>query len=131
MTFKDVAVGALLVAGVALQLLAGLGLVTMRDTFARLHYVAPAGFGVVAIAAAILLEARRRVDHLVLGLGARSWQAHRKPQAPGQPSFLSDLPDRQEQTTSHGAGWSGRGDPVEPLGELGIRPAAPVLKAGA
>lgn len=56
MTFKDVAVGILLVAGVALQLLAGLGLLTMRGTFARLHYVAPAGFGVVAIAAAVLVE---------------------------------------------------------------------------
>jgi multisubunit Na+/H+ antiporter MnhG subunit len=56
MTFKDVVVAILLVLGVALQLLAGLGLVTMRDGFARLHYVAPGGFGVVAIAAAILVE---------------------------------------------------------------------------
>jgi monovalent cation/proton antiporter MnhG/PhaG subunit len=54
--FKDVVVGILLVAGVALQLLACLGLLTMRDTFARLHYVAPAGFGTVAIAAAVLVE---------------------------------------------------------------------------
>lgn len=56
MTFKDVVVAVLLILGVALQLLAGLGLVTMRDGFARLHYVAPGGFGVVAIAAAILVE---------------------------------------------------------------------------
>jgi monovalent cation/proton antiporter MnhG/PhaG subunit len=56
MTFKDVVVGILLVVGVGLQLLACLGLLTMRDTFARLHYVAPAGFGTVAIAAAVLVE---------------------------------------------------------------------------
>lgn len=56
MSVKDVCVGILLVAGVALQLLACLGLVTMRGTFARLHYVGPAGFGVAAIAAAVLVE---------------------------------------------------------------------------
>jgi len=55
-TFKEVVVAILLVLGVALQLLACLGLVVMRDSFARLHYLAPAGFGVVAIAAAILVE---------------------------------------------------------------------------
>jgi multisubunit Na+/H+ antiporter MnhG subunit len=56
MTFKDVVVAILLILGVALQVLAGLGLLTMRDSFARLHYVAPGGFGVAAIAAAILVE---------------------------------------------------------------------------
>jgi multisubunit Na+/H+ antiporter MnhG subunit len=54
--FKDVVVGILLVAGVALQLLACLGMLTMRDPFARLHYVAPAGFGTVTIAAAVVVE---------------------------------------------------------------------------
>lgn len=56
MTFRDVVVAVLLVAGVGLQVLACLGLLTMRDTFARLHYVAPAGFGAALIAAAILVE---------------------------------------------------------------------------
>jgi monovalent cation/proton antiporter MnhG/PhaG subunit len=56
MSFRDVVVAVLLVLGVGLQLLACLGLVAMRDSFARIHYVAPAGFGVVAIVAAILVE---------------------------------------------------------------------------
>jgi monovalent cation/proton antiporter MnhG/PhaG subunit len=55
-TFKALLVAALLVLGVGLQLLACLGLVAMRDSFARLHYVGAAGFGVAAIAAAILVE---------------------------------------------------------------------------
>jgi len=55
-TLREVVVAVLLVLGVALQLLACLGLIVMRDSFARLHYLAPAGFGVVAIAAAILVE---------------------------------------------------------------------------
>ena len=56
MTFREVVVAVLLVLGVALQLFACLGLIVMRDSFARLHYLAPSGFGVVAIAAAILVE---------------------------------------------------------------------------
>jgi len=55
-TLREVVVAVLLVLGVALQLLACLGLIVMRDSFARLHYLAPAGFGVVAIAGAILVE---------------------------------------------------------------------------
>jgi multisubunit Na+/H+ antiporter MnhG subunit len=55
-TFKDVVVAILLALGVGLQLLACLGLATMRDTFDRLHYLGPAGFGVAAIAAAIVVE---------------------------------------------------------------------------
>jgi monovalent cation/proton antiporter MnhG/PhaG subunit len=47
---------ALLALGVGLQLLACLGVVLMRDTFARLHYLGAATFGVVAIAAAIFVE---------------------------------------------------------------------------
>jgi multicomponent Na+:H+ antiporter subunit G len=53
---RDVVVAALLVLGVALQLLSCAGLLAMRSTFARLHYVAPAGFGVAAVAAAIFVE---------------------------------------------------------------------------
>ncbi|MGN6254797.1 MAG: cation:proton antiporter [Solirubrobacterales bacterium] len=47
---------ALLALGVGLQLLACLGLVVMRDTFARLHYLGAGSFGLVAIAAAIFVE---------------------------------------------------------------------------
>lgn len=47
---------ALLALGVGLQLLACLGLLLMRDTFARLHYLAAASFGVALVAAAIFVE---------------------------------------------------------------------------
>jgi monovalent cation/proton antiporter MnhG/PhaG subunit len=47
---------ALLALGVGLQALACLGLLVMRDTYARLHYLGAASFGVVAIAAAIFVE---------------------------------------------------------------------------
>ncbi|HET8565663.1 MAG TPA: monovalent cation/H(+) antiporter subunit G [Solirubrobacterales bacterium] len=47
---------ALLALGVGLQLLACLGLLAMRDTYARLHYLAASSFGVLAIAAAIFVE---------------------------------------------------------------------------
>lgn len=47
---------ALLALGVGLQLLACLGLLVMRDTFARLHYLGAGTFGVVVIAAAIFVE---------------------------------------------------------------------------
>jgi monovalent cation/proton antiporter MnhG/PhaG subunit len=52
----DVAVGILLVLGVGLQLLSVLGLLAMRDTYSRLHYVGPAGFGIACIAAAIFVQ---------------------------------------------------------------------------
>jgi monovalent cation/proton antiporter MnhG/PhaG subunit len=52
----DVGVGVLLVLGVGLQLLSVLGLLAMRDTYSRLHYVGPAGFGLVCIAGAIFVQ---------------------------------------------------------------------------
>jgi multisubunit Na+/H+ antiporter MnhG subunit len=55
-TLKDVVVVALLAIGVGLQLLAALGLIAMRDTLARIHYLGPAGFGLLSIALAILVE---------------------------------------------------------------------------
>jgi multisubunit Na+/H+ antiporter MnhG subunit len=55
-TLKAVLVAALLVVGVGLQLLAALGLFAVRGTLARIHYLGPAGFGVAAIALAILIE---------------------------------------------------------------------------
>jgi multisubunit Na+/H+ antiporter MnhG subunit len=53
---KEVLVAALLILGVALQLLSALGLIAMRETLARVHYLGPAGFGVAAIALAVLVE---------------------------------------------------------------------------
>jgi multisubunit Na+/H+ antiporter MnhG subunit len=53
---KNVVVTALLILGVGLQALSCLGMVAMRSTFDRLHYVAPAGFGLLAIAIAILID---------------------------------------------------------------------------
>jgi multicomponent Na+:H+ antiporter subunit G len=44
----------LLIAGVALELLAVLGIVTMRNAFDRLHYVGVAGFGALLVGVAIL-----------------------------------------------------------------------------
>ena len=46
----------LLIGGVALQLLAVLGLVVMRDVFDRLHYVALAGFGALLVGISILVQ---------------------------------------------------------------------------
>jgi multisubunit Na+/H+ antiporter MnhG subunit len=46
----------LLVAGVALELMAVLGMIVMRDVFDRLHYVGLAGYGAVLIAVAILVR---------------------------------------------------------------------------
>lgn len=47
---------ALLALGVGLQIVACLGIVLMRDTYARLHYLGAATFGLVAIVAAIFVE---------------------------------------------------------------------------
>jgi monovalent cation/proton antiporter MnhG/PhaG subunit len=56
MNLKDVAIPILLALGVALQILAAVGLLAMRDTFDRLHYVGLSSFGLMPIAAAILIE---------------------------------------------------------------------------
>jgi multisubunit Na+/H+ antiporter MnhG subunit len=50
---REVIAAALLAGGVALELVCCLGLIVMRSTLDRLHYVAPASFGVLLIAAAI------------------------------------------------------------------------------
>ena len=49
-------VGVLLFAGVGVELLCCLGVVTMRGAFDRLHYTSPASFGAVLVAAAILVH---------------------------------------------------------------------------
>jgi multisubunit Na+/H+ antiporter MnhG subunit len=46
----------LLFAGAALELLAVLGLVVMRDIYDRLHYVGLAGYGALAIGIAVLVR---------------------------------------------------------------------------
>jgi multicomponent Na+:H+ antiporter subunit G len=52
----QVVVTVLLVAGVALELLAVLGLVVMRNEFDRLHYVGVAGFGTLLVGISILVR---------------------------------------------------------------------------
>jgi monovalent cation/proton antiporter MnhG/PhaG subunit len=52
----NVVAGVLLAAGVALEMLAVLGVVSMRDVFDRLHYVGLAGFGALLVGVAILVR---------------------------------------------------------------------------
>jgi multisubunit Na+/H+ antiporter MnhG subunit len=56
MSFREPAATALLIAGVALELLSVLGVSVMRDPFDRLHYVGLAGFGALLIGASILVR---------------------------------------------------------------------------
>jgi multicomponent Na+:H+ antiporter subunit G len=53
---KSVPATVLLVVGVALELLAVLGVATMRDAFDRLHYVGVAGYGAFLVAVAIVVR---------------------------------------------------------------------------
>jgi multisubunit Na+/H+ antiporter MnhG subunit len=46
----------LLAAGVAIELLAVIGVVSMRDAFDRLHFVGLAGFGALLVGASILVR---------------------------------------------------------------------------
>lgn len=56
MTVREVIVDVLLWAGVALVLLACLGLLVMRSALARLHFASPAALGLVFVAVAILVD---------------------------------------------------------------------------
>src|SRR5438105_5438539 len=56
MSTRHVATTVLLIAGCSLQVLAVIGLLAMRDTYDRLHYVGLAGYGALLIAAAILVR---------------------------------------------------------------------------
>jgi monovalent cation/proton antiporter MnhG/PhaG subunit len=47
----------LLVCGVALEVLASLGVLAMRDVFDRLHYVGLAGYGALLIGVSIIVRA--------------------------------------------------------------------------
>jgi len=61
----------LLIAGVALQLFAVLGMTVMRDVFDRLHYVGLAGYGALLIGIAILVrESFSLVGDKALATGA-------------------------------------------------------------
>jgi monovalent cation/proton antiporter MnhG/PhaG subunit len=46
----------LLVAGVAVEVLAAIGVVSMRDVFDRLHYVSVAGFGALLVGISIIVR---------------------------------------------------------------------------
>ena len=53
---RDAVVAVLLVAGLALMLLSSIGIVLMRTVFDRLHYTAPAAFGGLLVAIAIVVR---------------------------------------------------------------------------
>jgi multisubunit Na+/H+ antiporter MnhG subunit len=55
-SFSHLATTVLLIAGVALQLFAVLGLVVMRNVFDRLHYVGLAGYGALLVGISILVR---------------------------------------------------------------------------
>ncbi|MHB8533271.1 MAG: monovalent cation/H(+) antiporter subunit G [Solirubrobacteraceae bacterium] len=56
MSARHVIATVLLVAGCSLQVLAVLGLVAMRETLDRLHYVGLAGYGALLVGVAILVR---------------------------------------------------------------------------
>jgi multicomponent Na+:H+ antiporter subunit G len=53
---RDVTVTVLLFAGVALAVLATLGVLLMRDAFERLHYLGPASLSAGCLAAAVVVR---------------------------------------------------------------------------
>jgi multicomponent Na+:H+ antiporter subunit G len=53
---NSVVVAALLIVGVAIELLCCLGVLVMRGPYARLHYTAPAGLGALLIAIAVVVH---------------------------------------------------------------------------
>jgi multicomponent Na+:H+ antiporter subunit G len=54
-TVRDVVTWALVTAGVAVQLMASVGVVLMRDALDRLHYVSASTAGVACLCAAVLV----------------------------------------------------------------------------
>jgi multicomponent Na+:H+ antiporter subunit G len=52
---RDAVVGALVVVGVAVQVLACLGVLLMRDVLDRLHYVGASAAGVTCVCAAVVV----------------------------------------------------------------------------
>jgi multisubunit Na+/H+ antiporter MnhG subunit len=55
-TARHVAATVLLIAGGSLQALAVLGVLVMRDTLDRLHYVGLAGYGALCVGVAVLVR---------------------------------------------------------------------------
>jgi len=55
-TARHVVASVLLVGGAALEVLAVIGVTTMRNAFDRLHYVGLAGFGALLIGSAIVVR---------------------------------------------------------------------------
>jgi multisubunit Na+/H+ antiporter MnhG subunit len=55
-SWRSVVAAILLISGGAIELLAVLGMCTMRDVYDRLHYVGLAGFGAVLVAGAIVVH---------------------------------------------------------------------------
>jgi multisubunit Na+/H+ antiporter MnhG subunit len=53
---REAAVCALVIGGVALQLLAVAGVTLLREPLDRLHYAGPAGLGAACVAAAVLVQ---------------------------------------------------------------------------
>lgn len=71
MSFSHLVATILLVAGVALQGFAVLGMVVMRNAFDRLHYVGLAGYGALLIGIAILVrESWSLIGNKALATGA-------------------------------------------------------------
>ena len=56
MTPADLVVGALLVTGVAIELVCCIGVLLMRGPYDRLHFTSPASLGAAAIAAAVVVR---------------------------------------------------------------------------
>lgn len=56
MSVADISVAVLLILGVGIELICCLGVLVMRGVYDRLHYTAPASFGAVLIAAAIVIR---------------------------------------------------------------------------
>lgn len=56
MSFPHLAATLLLIAGVALELFAVLGMIVMRNAYDRLHYVGLAGYGSLLIGISILIR---------------------------------------------------------------------------
>ena len=56
MSFSHLSATVVLIAGVALQLFAVLGMVVMRNAFDRLHYVGLSGYGALLIGISILIR---------------------------------------------------------------------------
>ncbi|MGH2832751.1 MAG: monovalent cation/H(+) antiporter subunit G [Solirubrobacteraceae bacterium] len=56
MTLRHAAATVLLVGGCSLQVLAVIGLASMRDAYDRLHYVGLAGYGALLIGVSILVR---------------------------------------------------------------------------